>query len=109
MRLQKQLSPRSAAEPISRSKTQSEQNKLFTTGDDLTRQANALIGKIRTSNNQSLTIATEHLNSDLLAVRVANWRTQATHDPKGLATLKDAVGKATESIASLERAEIAPD
>ena len=86
-----------------------EQNKLVTTGDDLTRQANALIGKIRTSNNQSLTIAAEHLNGDLLAVRVANWRTQATHDLKGLTTLKEAVSKATESIASLERAEIAPD
>ena len=38
------------------------------------------------------------------AVRVANWRTQATLDPKGLAILASEVGKATEIIASLEAA-----
>jgi fructoselysine-6-P-deglycase FrlB-like protein len=40
----------------------------------------------------------------LLAVRVANWRTQATLDPKGLAILASEVGKATETLAALEAA-----
>jgi fructoselysine-6-P-deglycase FrlB-like protein len=47
---------------------------------------------------------TEKLSVQLLAVRVANWRTQATLDPKGLAILASEVGKATETLAALEAA-----
>jgi methyl-accepting chemotaxis protein len=37
-------------------------------------------------------------------VRVANWRTQATLDAKGLAILQSEVGKAAETITALEKA-----
>jgi methyl-accepting chemotaxis protein len=88
---------------------QADQAKLFKVGDDLTARANALVEKVRASSDQSLVLVAEKLNSDLLAVRVANWRTQATRDQKGLATLKDAATRAAASVASLEGADIPAD
>ena len=44
------------------------------------------------------------LEAKVLLVRVANWRTLATRDAKGIATFKTNVGKAQQQIAELEKA-----
>jgi methyl-accepting chemotaxis protein len=84
---------------------QEEQAKLFKVGDDLTAATNTLVQKIRATSDASLIDLAQTLNAQLLSVRVANWRTQATLDPKGLATLDDAVGKAMATIKTLESAQ----
>jgi methyl-accepting chemotaxis protein len=79
-----------------------EQAKLFKVGDDLSANTNALIEKVKTGSDQTLIALADKLYAELLSVRVANWRTQATHDPKGLATLADAVAKAQATIVAME-------
>ena len=54
---------------------------------DFAREADALVAKV-------------------LLVRVANWRTLATHEAKGLDTFKANVGKAQQQIAELEKAAL---
>jgi methyl-accepting chemotaxis protein len=49
------------------------------------------------------------LESRVLLVRVANWRTLATHDAKGVDTFKTNVGKAQQQIAELEKADLPPN
>ncbi len=46
------------------------------------------------------------LVAKVLLVRVANWRTLATHEAKGLDTFKTNVGKAQQQIAELEKAAL---
>ena len=48
------------------------------------------------------------LEAKVLLVRVANWRTLATRDSKGLTTFKTNVGKAQQQIAELEKAALPP-
>ncbi len=49
------------------------------------------------------------LESKVLLVRVANWRTLATRDAKGLVTFKTNAEKAQQQIAQLEKAELPPN
>jgi len=49
------------------------------------------------------------LESKVLLVRVANWRTLATRDAKGFATFKASVGKAQAQIAVLENLDLSPE
>ena len=49
------------------------------------------------------------LETQVLLVRVANWRTLATRDQKGLATFKANVGKAQQQISKLEKADLPKD
>jgi methyl-accepting chemotaxis protein len=49
------------------------------------------------------------LESRVLLVRVANWRTLATRDAKGFATFKANVGKTQEQIALLEKLDLTPE
>jgi methyl-accepting chemotaxis protein len=49
------------------------------------------------------------LESKVLLVRVANWRTLATRDAKGFATFKASVGKAQAQIAGLENLDLSPE
>jgi methyl-accepting chemotaxis protein len=49
------------------------------------------------------------LESNVLLVRVANWRTLATRDAKGFATFKTNVGKAQAQIAMLENLDLSPE
>jgi methyl-accepting chemotaxis protein len=46
------------------------------------------------------------LEAKVLLVRVANWRTLATRDPKGLATFKASVGKAQQQISELGKSDL---
>ncbi|MGA2895647.1 MAG: methyl-accepting chemotaxis protein [Xanthobacteraceae bacterium] len=82
-----------------------EQVKLFKVGDDLSANAKTLDDKIQAGTDQALVNLGQKLTVQLLTLRVSNWRTQATFDPKGLATFTDAVSKATATIAALEAAE----
>jgi methyl-accepting chemotaxis protein len=49
------------------------------------------------------------LESRVLLVRVANWRTLATRDAKGFPIFKANVAKAQEQIALLDKLELTPD
>jgi methyl-accepting chemotaxis protein len=49
------------------------------------------------------------LESRVLLVRVANWRTLATRDAKGFATFKANVAKAQEQVALLEKLDLSPE
>jgi methyl-accepting chemotaxis protein len=46
------------------------------------------------------------LQSKVLLVRVANWRTLATRDAKGLETFRTNAGKAQQQIAELEKSDL---
>ena len=83
---------------------EAEQGKLYTVGDDLTATTNEIVKKAQAGSDDAVINLTEKLSAQLLAVRVANWRTQATLEPKGLAILASEVGKATETLAALEAA-----
>jgi methyl-accepting chemotaxis protein len=48
------------------------------------------------------------LESKVLLVRVANWRTLATRDAKGFATFKTSIDKAQAQIAVLENLDLSP-
>ena len=81
---------------------QTEQAKLYRVGDDLTATTNALIKKAQEGSDNSLVKMTDKLNAQLLSLRVANWRTQATQDPKGLAGLADGLKAAEATMAAIE-------
>ena len=81
-----------------------EQEKLYEVGNDLTETTNALLTKVRAGSDEEVTRLGEKLYGELLAVQIANWRTQATLDPKGFAILASEVGKASDTIAALEAA-----
>ncbi len=81
---------------------EAEQVKLYAVGDDLTATTNEIVKKAQAGSDEAVINLTEKLYAQLLTVRVANWRTQATLDPKGLAILASEVGKATETLAALE-------
>jgi methyl-accepting chemotaxis protein len=49
------------------------------------------------------------LESKVLLVRVANWRTLATRDAKGLETFRTNAGKAQQQIAELEKSDLPPN
>jgi len=81
---------------------QAEQAKLYEVGDDLTETTNAIVAKVQAGSDEEVVRLADKLYGQLLAVRVANWRTQATLDPKGVTTLASETGKASETIAALE-------
>ena len=81
-----------------------EQEKLYEVGNEVTETTNAIAGKVRAGSDEEIIRLVDKLYAQLLAVRVANWRTQATLDSKGLAILTSEVGKASETIAALEGA-----
>jgi HAMP domain-containing protein len=83
---------------------QAEQAKLYGVGNDLTDTTNVIVGKVKAGSDEDVVRLVDKLYAQLLTVRVVNWRTQATLDPKGLAILASEVGKASDTIAALEAA-----
>jgi methyl-accepting chemotaxis protein len=79
-----------------------EQAKLYKVGDDLTATTNTLIKKAQEGSDESLIQMTDKLNAQLLSLRVANWRTQATLDPKGLAGVADGLKAAQATMTAIE-------
>jgi methyl-accepting chemotaxis protein len=85
-------------------KMQEEQAKLYDSGIELNETTNAIVTKVREGSDEGVTRLAEKLYMQMLSVGVANWRTQATLDPKGPAILASNVSKASETIAALETA-----
>ena len=83
---------------------ETEQEKLYQVGNELTDSTNTLLTRVRAGSDEEITRLAEKLYGELLAVRVANWRTQATLDPKGPAILTSEFGKASDTITALEAA-----
>ena len=79
---------------------------LFTEGDKVTADVQKLVDASRRS-------PFEHdanvLESRILLVREAGWRTLATRDPKGVDAFKAVVAKAQEEVAHLERMDLLPN
>jgi methyl-accepting chemotaxis protein len=81
---------------------EAEQDKLHDAGNDLSEATSFIVAKARNGGDEEVIGLGDNLYTQLLAVQLANWRTQATLDPKGLAILASDVGKAAETIAALE-------
>jgi methyl-accepting chemotaxis protein len=81
-----------------------QQSKLYEVGNDLTETTSAILAKARAGGDEEIIGLGDKLYAQLLAVQIANWRTQATLDAKGVAILQSEVGKAAETIAALEKA-----
>ncbi|GJD56113.1 methyl-accepting chemotaxis protein [Methylobacterium dankookense] len=60
-----------------------ERSRLFATGDSLTRATNELLAQIRAADVEALAGPAAAAESAILLLRVANWRSFATHDPEG--------------------------
>ena len=80
---------------------------LVPAGDALTANTKKLLEAVQASGSQAAITIAARIESELLQVRIANWRTQAVLDPNGIVTLKTNVEKATNSIAALEKTETA--
>jgi methyl-accepting chemotaxis protein len=85
---------------------QADRAKLFSGGDELTANVAKLVEAARASGDRALTSAAVEVETDVLLVRIANWRFLATRDPKGPATFKTNVDKATAAIGALEKIEM---
>ncbi len=80
---------------------------LTPAGDKLTANTEKLVELVKAGGDQSAIFLATKIESDLLKLRVANWRSQAVLDPKGQALVKDTADKALAAIASLEKADSA--
>ena len=76
---------------------------LFTDGDEMAADVQKLVDAAR---GTSFEQAANALEAKVLLVRVANWRTLATRDAKGLATFKTNAGRAREQIAVMEKSDL---
>jgi len=78
-------------------------NLLFTDGDQMAADVQKFVDA---AEKTDFARDANALETKVLLVRVANWRTLATRDPKGLATFKANVGKAQQQISELEKADL---
>jgi methyl-accepting chemotaxis protein len=81
---------------------------LFSVGDELAANATKLVEVARATAERPVAMVTVNLNTEVLSVRIANWRFLATRDPKGIATFRTAVEKAQQEIVALEKIDL-PD
>jgi methyl-accepting chemotaxis protein len=79
---------------------------LFTVGDQLAAEVAKLVEAARSGADRAILQGAADLETEVLLVRIANWRFLATRDPKGTATFKTNVGKAQQQIAALEKADL---
>jgi hypothetical protein len=78
--------------------------RLFVVGDELTANTDKLLEGARANTKFSNLADSANIDAAVLLVRVASWRFQATHDPKGPALLKESIDKARSVIAILDKA-----
>ncbi|MGA2290207.1 methyl-accepting chemotaxis protein [Bradyrhizobium sp.] len=76
---------------------------LFSDGDKMAADVRKLVDA---ANDTPLAQAANALEATILLVRVANWRTLATRDGKGMETLKTDLGKAQQQISDLEAGDL---
>ena len=81
-------------------------NLLFTDGDQMAADVQKFVDAAEKTDFARDAGA---LETKVLLVRVANWRTLATRDQKGLATFKANIGKAQQQISELEKGHLPPD
>ncbi len=81
---------------------------LFKAGDELTASTSKLVAAARASDDAGVTAAASWLESQVLLVRVANWRFLAVHDAQGPATFKANVQKAQQAITAMASADLPP-
>jgi methyl-accepting chemotaxis protein len=79
---------------------------LFTVGDQLAADVAKLVEAARNGAERPIAQGAADLETEVLLVRVANWRFLATRDPKGVATFKTNVSKAQQQIATLDKADL---
>jgi methyl-accepting chemotaxis protein len=89
---------------------QADRAKLFTIGDEIVAATAKLVEAARANTGADRTLAAGavDLETDVLLLRIANWRFLATRDAKGPATFKTNADKTAAAIASLEKVEM-PD
>src|ERR1700722_18533179 len=75
---------------------------LFTVGDELTANTEKLLGLARLDTEVSIIAEAAKIDAAVLLVRVANWRFQATQDPKGPALFQASLAKARSTIEALD-------
>ena len=76
---------------------------LFTDGDRMAADVQKFVDAAK---DTAFSQAANALESKVLLVRVANWRTLATRDSKGRDTFKANAGKAQAQIAELEKSDL---
>jgi methyl-accepting chemotaxis protein len=81
-------------------------NLLFSDGDQMAADVQKFV---EAADKTDFTHEANALETKVLLVRVANWRTLATRDAKGLATFKTNFEKAQQQIAALEKAALPPN
>jgi methyl-accepting chemotaxis protein len=86
-----------------------DKQSLFTVGDEVTATTGRLVSTARASNDPAVAGLAAAVESNVLLVRIANWRFQATQDPQGPANFKAGLDKANGAIAALEQATTLPD
>jgi methyl-accepting chemotaxis protein len=79
---------------------------LVSDGDKMAAEIRKLVDAAK---DTSASQAASALEAGVLLVRVANWRTLATRDAKGIETFKTNLGKAQQEIASLEKSNLPPN
>ena len=79
---------------------------LFGDGDKLAADTRKFVDA---AHDSPVTQAADELESKILLVRVANWRTLATRDAKGIETFKTNLGKARQQISGLEGSNLPPN
>lgn len=75
--------------------------RLAAVGTELTGEATKLLAAVRSSSDAGAFAAAAAVESDVLKVRVMNWRFLATDDAQGPAQFKAALGAAHQALASL--------
>jgi methyl-accepting chemotaxis protein len=85
---------------------QAGRNLMFSDGDRMAADVQKFVDAAKIT---AFALAAGDLESRVLLIRVANWRTLATRDAKGLATFKTNLAKTMEQIAVLEKAGLPPD
>src|SRR5262249_8845440 len=86
-------------------RAEAEKAKLHKSDDDLTASTHKLVETVQAGDNQKLALMAAKVDAQLLSVGAANWRAQATSDPKGIAVLKEAVSQASMDILILEKSD----
>jgi methyl-accepting chemotaxis protein len=76
---------------------------LFSDGDKMAADVRKFADA---ANDTPVSQAANALESKVLLVRVANWRTLATRDSKGIETFKTNLGKAQQQISELEKSDL---
>ena len=103
--LQQFLDRRAALVSMSK-RLKAEMAALFADGDEIVAEADKLMAAARSGGSEQETALAARVESDLMLVRIANWRFLATQEPNGEETFADNLAKARASLAALDAASL---